>query len=305
MDAIAKYKATRNKLFKRAGIELAPKYVTTDGPIKRVHYLELGEGDPLILVHGGLSNSSEWINILKPLSQHSKLYVVDRPGHGLSDPIDYRGMDYRQNAVDFLRSFMDAVGLTKATFLANSMGGYFSISFAMDHPERVEHLMLIGAPAGMNYWIPYPLRLLGMPGLNRFLMRTVAKPRISEVKRIYKQLVVKDISNLSEDHFEHMYHLQLLPASIIAFSTLLESVLTIRGWRKELYIGDQLHRLKIPVGFIWGDADAFEAPETGIKKAKSIENHSFAVVEDAGHCPWFDQPEKCTALILEMLEQGR
>ncbi len=301
MDVVAKYKETRAKLFEQAGIDPQSNFLSTNGPVEKIHYLELGSGDPLIIVHGGLSHSSEWINILHPLSQKFKLYVVDRPGHGLSDPIDYRGSDYRKSAVDFLRSFMDALGLEKANFMGNSMGGYFTISFAMDFPERVEKLILIGAPAGMNLWIPFMLRLLGVSGLNRFMLRTIAKPKISEVKKIQKQLIVHDVDKLSDDYIEHAYYGQLLPASLIAFSTLLESVLTLSGWKKELYIGDRLQDLKVPVGFIWGDKDAFESPETGIQKAKAIENYSFELVKDAGHCPWLDQPEICAALILKML----
>ena len=132
-------------------------------------------------------------------------------------------------------------------------------------------------------------------------MKTIAKPKMSDVKRIHKQILVKDVEKISEDYFEHSYYSQLLPASMIAFSTLLESVTTVKGWRKEMYIGDQLHRLKVPVGFIWGDADAFESPETGVLKAKGVENYSFEVVENAGHCPWFDQPEACVSLIIQML----
>ena len=301
MDAISKYKESRAQLFKNEGIEAQSKFVSTPGPVEKIHYLQLGSGDPLIIVHGGLSHSSEWYNILHPLSQKFNLYVVDRPGHGLSDPIDYRGMDYRQSAVDFLRSFMDALGLNKANILANSMGGYFSICFAMDYPERVDNLILIGAPAGMNLWVPYMLRVMGISGLNRFLMTTVGKPKISEVKRIHKQILVYSIENLSEDYFEHSYYSQLLPASVITYSTMLESVLTLGGWKKDLYIGDRLHKLKMPVGFIWGDKDAFESPESGIQKVKSIENHSFEIIKNAGHCPWLDQPEKCTSTILKML----
>jgi len=152
--------------------------------------------------------------------------------------------------------------------MGNSMGGYFTICFAMDFPERVDNLILIGAPAGMNLWIPFMLRLLGVSGLNRFLMKTIAKPKISEVKKIHKQIIVNDIEKISEDYLEHVYYSQLLPASVIAFSTLLESVLTIKGWKKEMYIGDQLHKLKVPVGFIWGDKDVLKAPKQGFLKQK-------------------------------------
>ena len=81
----------------------------------------------------------------------------------------------------------------------------------------------------------------------------------------------------------------------------MENVLTLKGWKKDLYIGDKLHQLKIPVGFIWGKEDAFERPETGIVKASKIKDYKFEVVENAGHCTWLDQPEQCSRLIISML----
>lgn len=302
MDFIKVYKKSREKLFKDQGIEPISNHVLTDGPVKNVHYLELGIGKPLILIHGGGSHSSEWINILKPLSEHFHLFVVDRPGCGLTDNIDYNGVAFRESAVEFLGSFMDALGLEKAYFMGQSMGGYFSICFAMECPERVERLLLIGAPAGMNLRIPFILRLLGTKGLNRLLVKTVGKPSIKNAKNIHKQLLVTDEKKLTDDYLKHCYHSQLLPGYENGFLTLLENVLTLKGWRKDLYIGNQLHQLKIPVMFVWGDNDAFENPESGKSKASLIQNYKFEVVENAGHCPWLDQPEECVFLIISMLK---
>jgi len=302
MDVTEEYKRTRDKLFKEMGVEPQSKIVATNGPVKNVHFLELGTGKPLVMIHGGGSHSSEWINILQPLSQHYHLFVVDRPGCGLTDNIDYRGIDFRESAIDFVLSFMDALGLKKAFLMGQSMGGYFSICFAMQHPERIEKLLLIGAPAGMHLWIPYILRLLGTKGLNRLLANTVGKPSIQNVKNVHKQLLVADIKKITNDYLKHCYFGQLLPGYEKGFLSLLENVLTLRGWRKDLYIGDQLHQLKVPVRFIWGDKDAFEKPETGLPKASAIQDNKFEVVENAGHCPWLDQPEKCVALTIAMLE---
>ncbi len=304
MDVLEAYKQSRDTLLAQRGIEPQSKTVATNGPVKNVHYLELGAGKPLIMIHGGGSHASEWINILKPLSAHFHLYVVDRPGCGLTDSIDYRGVNFRESAVDFVRSFMDAVGLKKVLLLGQSMGGYFSICFAMRYPERVEKLLLIGAPAGMNRYIPFKLRLLGTKGLNRLLVSTVAKPSVENLKDIHRQILVADIHKLSEDYFTHGYYGQLLPGNERGFLSMLENVLTVRGWRKNLYIGDQLHQLKIPARFIWGDKDAFEKPDTGLHKAKAIKDFKFEVVKDAGHCPWLDQPKKCAALIVSMLEHS-
>ncbi len=296
-----KYQQSQQMLFEEAGIQPKSKFIDTNGPVKTIHYLELGKGDPLIFLHGGGSHASEWIPILKHLSDYFHCFVVDRPGCGLSDHINYRGLDYRQSAVDFTGSLMDALGLEKTRIIANSMGGYFSICFALDFPERVEKLLLIGAPAGMNHFIPPQLRILGIKGLNTFLLNTVGKPSPKTVRDIHKQLIVADINNVSDLYIEHGYHAQLIPGTMKSFATLLESVLTMRGFRKELYLGDQLDQLQIPVHFIWGDQDVFEKPETGRQKAAVIFDHSFEVIENAGHLPWLDQPDQCASLAVKKL----
>ncbi len=302
MDTIKKYKSTRQKLFDAEGIQPKSKFAVTNGPIKKVHYLQSGTGQPLIILHGGGSHAGEWTNIIKPLSEHFQLYIVDRPGCGLSDPFNYRGVDLQEHAVTFIQSFMDAIGLEDAMFMGQSMGGYFSICFALRYPERLDKLLLIGAPAGMNRWIPYMLRLMGTKGFNRILINTVAKPSPENVKQFHEQLLVADVDQLSDDYIRHVYYSQLLPGAQNSFLSLLENVLTLKGWRNSLYIGDKLHQLKIPVHFIWGDQDAFEKPGSALPKVSAIENHNFEIVENAGHCPWLDKPEKCTRLITSSLQ---
>jgi len=268
MDIIDKYKSTRQKLFVTEAIQPQSIKIATKGPVKNVHYLKIGKGKPLIMVHGGGSHSSEWIKILKPLAEYFQLYVVDRPGCGLTDYINYGNIAYKESATDFIRSFMDAIGLKKSFIIGNSMGGYFSICFALQYPERVEKLLLIGAPAGIKLWIPIQLRLSGIKRLNKILIKTIGKPSIKNVANLSQQLLVANVSNLSDDYLNHMYYSHLLPRFQESFLSMLENVLTIKGWRKKLYLGDQLDQLKVPVSFIWGDKDAFEKPDSGIKKQK-------------------------------------
>ena len=301
MNANEKYKRSRQILFDLEGIQPESKIVSTNGPVENVHFLEMGKGKPLVMIHGGGSHASEWINIMKPLAEHFHLYVVDRPGHGLTDPFNYRGVAYREMAVDFMLSFTEALGLEKFFLMGSSMGGYFSLGFALSHPEKIEKLLLIGAPAGVNRWIPPMLRLLGWKGVNQLLMKTVARPSLSNLKMIHKQLLVADFKNLSNEYLVHCYHNELLPGTMVGFSTMLENVLTLRGWRRNLYLGDQLHRLQVPVRFIWGAQDAFEKPDTGRSTASTIPDFKFEIVKNAGHCPWLDQPEKCVKLIISLL----
>lgn len=302
MDAVQEYINSRDELFDKFGLQCFPKYAITKGAVKKIHYLETGKGEPLILIHGGGSTSSEWLNIIEPLSRYFRLIVVDRPGCGLSDKINYRGLDIKESAVNFIRSFMDALAIEKALLMSQSMGGFFSICFALKHPERVKKLLLIGAPAGMNRWIPWKLRFMGTGRINKLLINTIARPSLKNVRNIHKEILVADINNLSEDFLKHVYFGQLIPGAQESFLSLLENVLTIQGWRKDIYIGNSLGLLEIPVRFIWGDKDAFEKPSTGITKASVIKNLQFEIVKDAGHCPWLDQPEKCSSLAVSLLQ---
>lgn len=303
MDAVQEYKNSRDKLFEKLGVQCFPKYAITKGTVKKIHYLEAGKGEPLILIHGGGSTSSEWLNIIEPLSRSFRLLVVDRPGCGLTDKINYRGVNIKESAVNFIGSFMDSLGIKKAFFMGQSMGGFFSICFALKHPERVNKLLLIGAPAGMNKLIPWILRIMGTRRINKLLIKTVASPSLKNVKNIHQQILVANINKLPGEYLEHVYFGQLIPGAQEGFLSLLENVLTIKGWRKDLYIGNKLDQLRVPVRFIWGDKDAFEKPATGIAKASVIKDLHFETVNDAGHCPWLDQPEKCSSLAVSLLKK--
>ena len=112
--------------------------------------LELGAGPPLLLVHGGGDAAFEWVPILEDLARRHRVLAVDRPGHGLADPFDYDGVDVLEHAVVFLREILDALELDTVDIAGNSLGGLWSVAFALEHPERVSRLALVGAPPGVT-----------------------------------------------------------------------------------------------------------------------------------------------------------
>ncbi len=303
MNVLDQYLSTRHQLFEHAGIFPESRTVRTDGPVRNIHYLKAGSGDPLILIHGGGSHSAEFFGILRPLAGSHTLYVVDRPGSGQTDFFNYRGVDVPGHAVSFIRSFMKAAGLKKASFLAQSMGAYFAIWFAMKHPDMVGKLILIGAPAGVNRWIPLPMRMMGIRNLNMVMKNTIMRPSVKSVRSLYRNLFVADVSRVPGIYLEHVYYHQLLPGRLFSWFTLAENLLTVRQWKPDLYIGDRLDRLQVPVRLIWGTKDAFEKPETGFPKASAIRDVRMDTVEDAGHCPWFDKPGECVRLIHAAMDE--
>lgn len=301
MNSINNYKAAQQKLFESEGVSPVSKFITTNGVVKNVHYLEVGQGKPLILIHGGGGNTDQWINIIKHLQSEFKLIIVDRPGCGLTDAFNYRGVDYRQHCVSFIKSFMEALNISTADFAANSMGAYWTALFAMEYPEKVNKIVFLGAPAGLDLHLPFFLRLLGVRGLNNFLWATVAKPSIKGMRNLYKMLLVADESKLSDEYIYCGYQSAILPTYKLGWLTMLENITTMRGFRKDCYIGNSMHKLTNPTLFLWGDKDAFQSADAGKKISNTMKTSKFIVVKNAGHLPWLDQPAFCSSEVIRFL----
>lgn len=111
----------------------------------RAHYLEAGEGEPLVLLHGSAIDSSllSYGPSLPGLARHYRVIAPDWPGYGKSErPVHALGIpDY----VRFLERFVDALGLERIDLAGFSMGGGAALGFALEHPDRVRRLVLIDA----------------------------------------------------------------------------------------------------------------------------------------------------------------
>lgn len=105
-----------------------------------LHHKVLGEGQPLILLHGLFGSLNNWRLIARELASFYRVVLVDQRNHGHSPHRE--GMEYCALAAD-LRELMDALGLTSAHLLGHSMGGKTAMQFAGDYPERVDHLIVV------------------------------------------------------------------------------------------------------------------------------------------------------------------
>src|SRR4051794_37833463 len=118
------------------------RFVTVDG--LNIRYMEEGSGVPAILLHGSSIGSSADVfrRNLPALAAHGiRAIAVDMPGFGKSEASDDLSGAYRRN---FILRFMDALGLQKAALIGHSSSGAPAVSLALQHPERVSHLIILG-----------------------------------------------------------------------------------------------------------------------------------------------------------------
>lgn len=124
------------------GDELTRAY--TDTPDGQIHYMSDGSGEPIVLVHQAACSSIEYLRVLPILGKECRAMALDLPGHGQSDelPKEYTFDDFAESVV----SFMDSLGIQKASLVGHHGSCYIVNQIAIKHPERVEKVVLQDCP---------------------------------------------------------------------------------------------------------------------------------------------------------------
>lgn len=301
MTEIDNYKQSSVKLFASAGIQPQSKFITTNGPVEKIHYWEIGSGKPLILIHGGGAHAMQMYPLVKPLQEKFHLYILDRPGCGLTDFFDYEGVNLSSHATDFVRSFMDAVGIDKAYLAGNSMGSLFCVNFALKYPQRVEKLLIVGQPAGGGTWLPVIMKLMSIKGVNSLIMKIMGKPNREATRKFFGMMLVADASKLTDDFLDNDVCAQLLPDTGKGFMSIVENGVGMSGFKKKYLISPRMKELTMPVRYIIGDKDPFDTPEHTKEIVAEMKDGKVEVVKGGGHILWLDEPDICSRLILQAL----
>lgn len=136
----------------------------------RYHYLDEGQGEPLLLVHGNPTWSFYWRDLIEPLREQYRVIVPDHIGCGLSDkPQRY---EYRlARHIDNLRRLIDRLDLNGITLLAHDWGGAIGLGVAVAEPQRFSRLVLFNTAAFRSRRIPWRIRVCRTPLLGRLAVQ--------------------------------------------------------------------------------------------------------------------------------------
>jgi len=290
----------QGELLRFYGVPARSRYLDLEQPEMRVHLLEAGEGEPLVLIHGGDGEAALWAPLMRALQRDFHLYALDRPGCGLSDPFDYRDVDVRRHAGDFVTAALDALGLPSATLVACSMGGFFALATALDHPARVRRLALVGMPLGLVSDAPLPLRLIGgVPGLSRRFMRSRGSVKAQRAQ--YKQMFgMADPDRIPAPYLASRVAGVSIPATQDTWAVLLRRTAGLRGIRPGMYFGEELTGVAAPTLILWGEHD-MTSPEEGRRESARIAQAQFVAMTGLGHHPFLEDPRETARLIREFV----
>ncbi|MBM3926046.1 MAG: alpha/beta fold hydrolase [SAR202 cluster bacterium] len=261
-----------------------------------VRYFRLGQGPPVVLIHGLGESSLVWCSNMEELASNHTVIALDLPGHGASDNPQWRySLDESQ---EFLIDFMDSLHLHQPSLIGNSMGGLVSLSLGLDRPERIDKLVLANS-AGLGREVAGFLRLLSLPLLGEFM----ALPKQQGVRFLMSRLPDDD-DGLTEAFVAALFEERRRPGNTAAMLRMLRSGVNLLGVKPWAVLTNRLSELKAPTLVLWGKRDAIFPVKHAYRAAKLIPKARLKVFDNCGHWPQRDARKAFNKLVLQFLSTG-
>ncbi|MGB5194934.1 MAG: alpha/beta fold hydrolase, partial [Polyangiales bacterium] len=173
---------------------IAPSSHYTQANSLRLHYLEAGQGTPILLLHGFPTSSHLYRNILPELGKTHRAIALDLPGYGLSDkPLD-AAYDYDFYA-DTLDAFLDALGIDDTHLCVHDLGGPIGLHWLFRHPQRVPKLILLNTLVypETSWAVKLFLLALKTPGLRDYLVSPKGIVAAMKLGVVYKARLNREV----------------------------------------------------------------------------------------------------------------
>lgn len=235
---------------------------TVDHDGARLYYATFGQGDAVVLLHGGSGSSDHWANQVPALAARFRVVVIDTRGHGRSTRDD-QPLSYHQFAGDAV-AVLDALKLERASFVGWSDGGIVALDLAITHPDRVAKVVAFGANSDLS----------GM------------KPGGGPAFAAYLDLCARDYQRLSPT-----------PKGFPALRAALA-----RLWRSQpSYTAEQLAGIRAPTLILDGDHEEIIRPEHTRALAQRIPGARLVILPDSSHFAHWQHPDAFTRALLDFL----
>ncbi len=269
----------------------------------KLHYNDVGEGYPVIMLHGAGPGATGWSNFSRNvagLATKYRMIAPDLPGWGDSDTIDPTETPRNSANAEAALLLMDALGIEKAALVGNSMGGAATLEFAARYPDRLSHLITMGAGfnGGPNVYSPGGLT----EGL-RIVRETYLDPSPANFRRLVG-IFVYDSSFVTDELCEMRSRNTLKnPDHIRNFLKSFGPNGPVGNWG--LPVGELLAKLAAyqgPALFIHGRDDRVVPMENSLKLVSLVPNSSLHLFNRCGHWTQIEYADAFNALIDAFLQ---
>lgn len=246
--------------------------IQQDGKFK---FIEVGEGEPLVLLHGLFGALSNFEPLIEFFRQRNKVIVPMLP---------LLELDLLHTSVGglqkFVQKFIEHRNYNNIHLLGNSLGGHVGLVYVLKHPERVKSLILTGSSGlfenGMGD--TYPKR-----GDKEYIRNKTA-------------LTFYDPKMATEELVNEVFEITNNRLKVIKIIALAKSAI-----RNNL--GEELNQIKQPTCLIWGNNDTITPPFVGKEFNKLIPNSELHFVDKCGHAPMMEVPDEFNKILSDFLDK--
>jgi pimeloyl-ACP methyl ester carboxylesterase len=252
---------------------------------KKIHYTTAGQGDTIVLLHGFMESLQIWKDFSHELSAKFKVVCIDLPGHGKSESIgEVHSMDLIS---DILKEITDYLDISSFVLIGHSMGGYVSLQFADQYPERIR-------------------------GLGLFHSQALADTEEAKVKRDRTSEIVKHnrkgfISEFIPDLFapenvgKFSEEIRILQSQVIDMTA--EAIIAaLNGMKLREDKLNVLTGLHAPILFILGKKDSRVAVQQGMAQAM-LPGHAEVLLLDVGHMGYIEARDETLLTVRSFAEK--
>lgn len=255
-----------------------------DLPSARIHYLEAGSGQPLLLLSANPGTGRDFEAVIPELSRHYRVIAPDWPGYGGSEP---RMPPEAVSADHFLAVFGElvaALGLSTLNILGNSVGGNVAVRYALAHPEQVRSLVLV-SPGGFT---PHN-------GLTRAFCRWMGS-RFGLPPSWFARLYLRRRNAVIRDMLHRARTKQSAGAALAVNRAIWRSFL-----HPEHDLRARARALAMPVQLVFGRYDPVISPWLDGRAARRAIPHATRTILPCGHAPFAELPEAFLSRVLPFL----
>jgi pimeloyl-ACP methyl ester carboxylesterase len=270
------------------------RFIDVDGV--RVHYQETGDPNApaLLLIHGFASSTLVWSKVFLPLAQAGfRVIALDMLGYGYSAK-PRKGEYTIAGQAKVVTGLLDCLDIPRALFIGSSYGGAVAATCALDYPDRVEKLVLVGT-VNNNRPLAFKLmRVFGAP-----LFGDVVSPLLIGSRRLLRRRMKQVYDRHSWVLDERRVEARHLP--LRAAGTQRAIIRTVRGWKAER-ISRDAHLIRQPTLLLWGENDREIPLADGERLHAEIPGSRMIVFLNCGHLPHEEYPEAFTDLVVDFFQ---
>jgi pimeloyl-ACP methyl ester carboxylesterase len=265
------------------------RFTEVDGV--RVHYQEAGNpaGPPMILIHGFASSNLVWSKVLLELAAAGfRVIAPDLLGYGYSGKP--RHMDYTiASQARMVLSLLEQLEIDRAVLVGSSYGGAIASTIALDRPQVVEKLVLVGAVSNNRPTRYMLMRLFGSP-----IIGDILSPLVVGSRRLLRYRMKRVYDRHSWEMDERRVDARHLPLRTRGAHRAI--IRTVRQWDAER-VSREAHLISQPTLVLWGDGDREVPLADGQRLQQEIPNSRLIIFGECGHLPHEEYPQEFTEVV--------